>query len=178
MDADEDDHNEHPDVVAAREEWRSQTTALERIQQVVERTTSSKTAAGIADEALVSEPTARKHLQSLIDTGVATAFEEPEATRYARNEDTLLYQRIRDLAAEQSREELLETVQRLKSQIRELEEAHDATSPEELVTQLESDAPSAAWTDVSEWQTAERDLHIVQAAINYRRARNLGAATQ
>ena len=30
----------------------------------------------------------------------------------------------------------------------------------------------------TEWQTVERNLHIAQAAINYGRARDLGAATQ
>lgn len=165
-------------VAAAREEWKRSTTALERVQQVVERTTAPKTAKEVADEALVSEPTARKHLRSLVEIGTAVATESAGATTYARNEDTLLYRRIRELATERSREELIEGIRRMKTRIGELEAEYDAASPDELATALEYGSPSEAWEDVSEWQTTERNLHIAQAAINYRRARDLGAATQ
>lgn len=165
-------------ITEAREDWKSSTTALERVQQVVEQTTTPKTAGEIADEALVSEPTARKHLKSLVEIGTAAATEESGATTYSRNEDTLLYQRIRELATEHSREDLIESVQEMKRRIKEFEDEYDAASPEDLATSLGSAAPEGAWEAVSEWQTTERNLHIAQAAINYGRARDLGAATQ
>jgi DNA-binding transcriptional ArsR family regulator len=168
----------HGAIAEARDDWKSSTTALERVQQVIEHTTTPKTASEIADEALVSEPTARKHLKSLVEVGTATATEEAGATTYARNEDTLLYRRIRTLATEHTRDELLESVQGMKRRINEFETEYDAASPEDLATSLENDAPDGAWEAVSEWQTVERNLHIAQAAINYGRARDLGAATQ
>lgn len=164
-------------VVTAREEWQSSTTALERIQQIIEQTTTPKTAGEIAEDALVSEPTARKHLESLVEVGTTTV-EESGATRYARNEDTLLYRRIRTLATEHSRDELIERIQQMKRQLSDLEDEYDAASPEELATSLQRDAPPGAWEDLSVWQTTERNLHIAQAAINYGRARDLGATTQ
>lgn len=170
--------DENEAVTEAREDWKGSTTALERVQQVIERTMTPKTAGELADEALVSEPTARKHLTSLVEVGTATATEESGATKYARNEDTLLYQRIRQLASEHSREELIESVQQMKRRITGLEDEYDAASPEELATSLGGDAPAEAWEAISEWQTTERNLHIAQAAINYGRARDLGAATQ
>ena len=168
----------HGAIAEARDDWKSSTTALERVQQVVEQTTTPKTASEIADEALVSEPTARKHLKSLVEVGTATTTEEAGATTYARNEDTLLYRRIRTLATEHTRDELIESVQGMKRRINEFETEYDAASPEDLATSLENDAPDGAWEAVSEWQTVERNLHIAQAAINYGRARDLGAATQ
>lgn len=165
-------------VTGAQEDWKGSTTALERLRQVVEQTTTPRTAGELADEALVSEPTARKHLRSLVEVGTAAATGENGATKYTRNEDTLLYQRIRELSTEQSREELIESVQQMKRRINELEEEYDAASPEDLATSLGGDAPADAWQAVSEWQTTERNLHIAQAAINYGRARDLGAATQ
>jgi len=165
-------------IANARADWESSTTALERVQQVVEQTTTAKTAGEIADEALVSEPTARKHLNSLVEVGTAAATAESEATKYARNEDTLLYQRIRELSTEHSREELIESIQEMKRCIKKFEDEYDAASPEDLTTSLGSDASEGAWEAVSEWQTTERNLHIAQAAINYGRARDLGAATQ
>lgn len=169
---------ENETVVSAREEWQSSTTALERIQQIIEQTTTPKTAGEIAEDTLVSEPTARKHLKSLVEVGTATAVEGSDATRYARNEDTLLYRRIRTLATEYSRDELIERIQQMKRQLNDLEDEYDAASPEELATSLQRDAPPGAWEDLSVWQTTERNLHIAQAAINYGRARDLGAATQ
>lgn len=162
----------------ARKDWKDSTTALQRVQQVVEQTTTAKTAGEIADEALVSEPTARKHLKSLLEVGTAAATEESGATKYARNEDTLLYRRIRELATEHSREAVIESIQEMKRRIKKFEADYDAASPEDLATSLESDASEDAWEAVSEWQTTERNLHIAQAAINYGRARDLGAATQ
>ena len=170
--------SDHDTLSSARDQWKRSTTALERVHQTIEQTTSSKTASDIADEALVSEPTARKHLNSLVEVGTATAIEDGTGTKYTRNEDTLLYQRIRELSTDHSRETLIENVQKMKERIRDFEETYDAVSPEELATSLESNPPEGAWKAVSEWQTTERNLHIAQAAINYSRARDLGAATQ
>ncbi|WP_050033762.1 winged helix-turn-helix domain-containing protein [Halorubrum halophilum] len=163
---------------SARDGWKRSTTALERVHQTIEQTTSPKTAGDIADKALVSEPTARKHLNSLVEVGTATAIEDGTGTKYTRNEDTLLYQRLRELSTDHSREALIENVQTMKQRIRDFEETYDAVSPEELATSLESNPSTGAWEAVSEWQTTERNLHIAQAAINYSRARDLGAATQ
>lgn len=179
MGADTDDQESENDAVAAaRDDWKESTTALERVQQVVEQTTTPKTAGEIAEEALVSAPTARKHLQSLTEVGTAATTEDTDATRYARNEDTLLYRRIRELSSEHSRDELIASIRDMKEQIRSLESEYDAASPEELASSLSGDAPAGAWEAVSEWRTTERNLHIAQAAINYGRARDLGAATQ
>jgi DNA-binding transcriptional ArsR family regulator len=165
-------------VAAAEADWRSSTTALERVRQVVERTTTAKTASEIATEALVSEPTARKHLESLVEVGTAAANREGSATTYFRDEDRHLYRRIRDLAADHTREELLDSIREMKAEVADFQAEYDAASPEQLATSLDGDASAAAWEAVSEWQTVERNLHVAQAAINYGRARDLGAATQ
>jgi len=164
-------------VPEAREEWRASTTALERVSQVLETTTTPKTASDIAEESSVSTPTARKHLESLVEIGTATASEDSDATRYARDEDQLLYRRIRTLASEQSRHDLTESIRSMREQIRTFESTHDAASPEDLVSRFEGDGP-VPWERVSEWQTVERNLHVAQAALNYKRARESGTATQ
>lgn len=174
--------SEEPDgsanaVAAARDDWQESTTALQRVRQVVERTTTPKTAAEIAEESLVSEPTARKHLQTLVEIGTATAMERADATRYSRDEDRMLYRRIRELAADHSRDELMERVRQMGERLTELEAEYDAASPEALATSLDGDAPDGAWEAVSEWQTTERNLHVTRAAINFGRARDLDRAT-
>lgn len=170
--------DEPPVVESAREEWRTSTTALERVRQLVEQTTEPVTAAEMADRALVSEPTARKHLESLVEVGVAESIEDGRATTYRRDEDSILYRRIRDLATEHPREELIDRIGSLKQQISEYRASYDAESPTELAAKLEEGTESEEWKVVSEWQTAERNLYVVQAAVNYGRARDLGTATQ
>ncbi len=169
---------ENDTITAAREDWQATTTALERVQQVIEQTTTPQAARKIAEEALVSEPTARKHLSALVEIGTATAHENGSATQYARNEDLRLYQRIRDLATEHNRDELLATIQQMNRQLQNFEDEYDAASPEEVATRVDRDSSSETWADISEWQTTERNLHIANAALNYQRARNLGATVQ
>lgn len=70
-----DDINEH-----ARVEWRAETTPFERVHEVVEQTREAQSAAEIADRALVSEPTARRHCEALVNTGVAETEQRVEST--------------------------------------------------------------------------------------------------
>ncbi|RJX47874.1 winged helix-turn-helix domain-containing protein [Halonotius pteroides] len=177
MSSDQNTGNEDP-IQAAEAEWKASTTALERVKQVSEQTTTTEPVSEIATEALVSEPTARKHLNALVEIGTVTKTTESGTTKYSRDDDQLLYQRIRTLASEHSRETLIDEIQDLKQRLDELKTEYDAVSPETVVTDLSTDAVESDWEAVAEWQTVERDLHIAQAAINYERAREIGRATE
>lgn len=177
MSSDHTPENEDP-IQAAEADWKASTTALERIKQVSEQTTTPQPVSAIATEALVSEPTARKHLNALVEVGTVTKTSEGGTTKYSRDDDQLLYQRIRTLASEHSRETIIDEIQDLKQRLDELKSEYDAVSPETVVTNLSADATESDWEAVAEWQTVERDLHIAQAAINYERARELGRATE
>jgi len=50
-------------------DWKAETTPFERVYEIVEQTHDGQSAAEIADRALVSEPTARRHCKSLVNTG-------------------------------------------------------------------------------------------------------------
>jgi len=177
MSSEHDQGSKNP-IQSAEAEWKASTTALERVKQVSEQTTTPKPASAIATEALVSEPTARKHLNALAEIGTVTTTTESGTTKYSRDDDQLLYQRIRSLASEHSRETIIDEIQALKQRLNELKTEYDAVSPETFVTNLPTDACDSEWEAVAEWQTVERDLHIAQAALNYERARELGRATE
>jgi len=174
------DHTHESDdpIQAAKAEWKASTTALERIKQVSEQTATSQPVSAIATEALVSEPTARKHLAALVEVGTVTKTTESGTTKYSRDDDQHLYQRIRTLASEHSQETLIDEIQDLKQRLDELKSEADAVSPETIVTNISADTTESDWDAVAEWQTVERDLHIAQAAINYERARELGRAIE
>jgi predicted ArsR family transcriptional regulator len=148
------------------EEWRAETTPFERVYEVLEGTHEGQSAAEIADRALVSEPTARRHLNALVTTGFGTTVQDGRTTRYKRDEDRVLLTRIRELRNETTRDELLDGIKRMKATVREYEDRDDALSPEELARELPNDATDE-WEDVTAWKTTRRNLAVAQAALAY-----------
>jgi DNA-binding transcriptional ArsR family regulator len=148
-----------------KSEWKSETTPFERVYEVLEQTREGQSAAEIAERALVSEPTARRHLKSLVNTGFGETEQDGRTTLYRRDDDRLLMTRIRELRAEASRDELLEGIRLMKTEIREFEDRYDVISPEELARKLFSE--DDGWDDVTAWRTTRRNLAIAQAALAY-----------
>lgn len=155
---------------AAEREWTAATTAFERVEAVLTRTTDWQSAREIADRARVSEPTARKHLTALAETGRAATTDDGNATRFRRNPDQRRLERVQRLADEHSREELERSIREMKSQIREFEEVYDATNPEELVAGLEPDDEDG-WDDLSRWKTTRRNLAFAKTALSFTETR-------
>ncbi|PSP87556.1 transcriptional regulator [Halobacteriales archaeon QS_4_69_34] len=147
-------------------QWTDETTPFERVYEVVETTREGASAATIAERALVSEPTARRHCNALVNTGFAATGQDGRTTLYKRDEDQVLLSRIHDLRERADREELLNGIERMKTAIREYEVTHDAISPEELAREL-SGEDGDGWADVTAWKTTRRNLAVAQAALAY-----------
>ncbi|WP_276258022.1 winged helix-turn-helix domain-containing protein [Haloglomus litoreum] len=156
-----DDINER-----VREEWKADTTPFERVYEVIEQTHEGQSAADIAERALVSEPTARRHCKALVNTGFAETESDGRATLYKRNSDRVLMSRIRELREEANRDELLDGIRRMKAEIRRYEDRYDAVSPEELAQKLDADE-TEGWDDLSAWKTTRQNLAVAQAALAY-----------
>jgi DNA-binding transcriptional ArsR family regulator len=121
----------------------------------VEGTHEGQSAAEIADRALVSEPTARRHCEALVNTGFAETEQDGRTTLYRRDPDRVLATRIRELREELTHEELLEGIERMKTEIRGYQEAYDVLSPEELARELDAVAQAAlAYDEASHQLTA------------------------
>lgn len=164
-----DDINEHVEA-----EWKAETTPFERIYEVIEGTHEAQSAAEIADRALVSEPTARRYLETLVNTGFAATVRDGRTTRYKRDEDRILMTRIRELRESASRDDLLEGIRRMKAELWEYEDEYEAISPEELARNLSGD--DDGWDDVTTWKTTRRNLAVAQAALAYDEASDQLAA--
>jgi predicted ArsR family transcriptional regulator len=154
----------------AREEWVARTDGFERVKTTLETTRQSKSAGEIADEALVSEKTARKYLQRLADLNAASVIQDERTTRYKRDTDAFIAQRIRELRTDHSRQELIDGIQRMRAEIESFREKHDVDSSTELAMSLESGERDEAWEDLSDWRTTERNLSLAQAALSFDRA--------
>ncbi|WP_254547189.1 winged helix-turn-helix domain-containing protein [Halomarina pelagica] len=148
------------------EEWKAETTPFERIYEILEQTHDGQSAAEIAERALVSEPTARRHLNALVTTGFATTTQDGRTTLYRRDDDRVLMTRIRELRTQATRDDLLEGIRQMKAEIREYEKRYDALSPEELARQLPNEAREE-WDDVTAWKTTRQNLAVAQAALAY-----------
>jgi len=156
-----DDINEH-----VRKEWKDETTPFERVYEVVEGIQNGQSAADIAERALVSEPTARRHCEALVNTGFAETTQDGRTTLYRHNPDRALLTRMQELRADADRADLLESIERMKATIRGYEEEYDALSPEELARDLDPD-DAESWTDLSDWRTTRQNLAVAQAALAY-----------
>lgn len=156
-----DDINTH-----VKDAWKTETTPFERVYEILEQTHDGQSAAEIAERALVSEPTARRHLKALVNTGFAETEQDGRTALYKRDEDRVLMTRIRELREQADRKELLDGIKRMKTRIREYEDQYDAISPEELARQLSSD-DAEGWEDLTTWKTTRQNLAIAQAALAY-----------
>jgi len=156
-----DDINEY-----ARETWQAETTPFERVYEVIEETREGASAAAIAERALVSEPTARRHCTALVNTGFAETESEGRTTLYKRDPDRVLMTRIRELRETASREEIIERVREMKRDLREYEDRYDVQSPEALARDLDPEETDG-WNDLTDWQTTRRNLAIANAALAY-----------
>jgi predicted ArsR family transcriptional regulator len=156
-----DDINER-----VKEEWKAETTPFERVYEVLEQTHTGSSAAELAERALVSEPTARRHLDAFVNTGFASTTQDGRTTLYRRDEERVLMTRIRELRDQADSDDLIKGIKRMKAAIRDYEDRYGALSPEELARQLPTDA-DAAWEDVSAWKTTRQNLAVAQAALAY-----------
>lgn len=149
---------------AALEEWKAETTAFDRITTVVDTTTEPAFAREIADRAAVAEPTARRHLKSLAETGRVTTVSADGGTKYKRSPSTLAMRRISGLHAQYSKEELQDAIADLREKLATLRAAHGVSDADDLATELE--LGDDAWADVSRMRDLEENLDIAKAALN------------
>lgn len=156
---------------AATQSWIESTDGFERVRSVLRSTREPASAAGIAEQAHVSETTARKHLTTLAELEVATTTRDGRTTLYSRNEEYHLVRRVQQLQREHTRNELADAIAEMKAEIRRLRERYDAESPEELAIEL--DADEAGWDDRSRWEATRRNLALAQTALSYRNARDV-----
>lgn len=170
---------------AVEAEWREETTPFERVRTVVARTYDATTAAAIADEALTAPKTARKHLESLAESGfVATENGPNGATRYRRSPESLVTEQASDLLADLGTAELATRVAELRETVADYREQFGAESPADLAVEQGTAALADAGSDrpdpeaVREWQTARRNLAFANAALALGRARDVTDETR
>jgi predicted ArsR family transcriptional regulator len=145
------------------EEWRSETTPGERVRTVMKRTYDPQSVATIANRALTSETTARKHLGILTEDGYleAVSLRDKRGTWYKRSSRSVVLGRAQQILDSVDLETLSARVTELRETVREFEEQTGAESPRAAAV-AEADLDSETMT---EWQTARRNLKLARAAL-------------
>ena len=157
--------DDHPVDVNERvaQEWTADTSPGERVRTVMKRTYDPQSAAAVAERALTSETTARKHLEVLAEDGFVEAVARPNerGTRYRRAPRSVVLERAQQLLDSVGPEQLSARVTELRETVREFEEQTGAESPRAAVV-ADAELNTAAMT---EWQTARRNLKLARAAL-------------
>lgn len=149
---------------AVVEEWKTETSPFERVREVLLTVTTFQYAGAIAEQAAVSESTARKHLHILAEGGFAETETNGQGTQFKRSRETIAMQRIKELHTELSRDELVAGIRDLKSRIQSYQDQYDVTDPDDLAVSLEPDVEG--WGAISDWRAVEEDLKLAQAALS------------
>ncbi|WP_251343419.1 DUF7342 family protein [Haloplanus halophilus] len=149
---------------AVIEEWKSDTTTFDRVRSVIDVTTEPEAVSTLADRARVSEPTARKYLAALAETGRVKAVNADSGTRYMRAPQMLAMRRISAIHREHTKSEIRDAIHDLKEELSEFRGQYDVTDVDELA--LELDPGDDGWQDVTRWQQVEQNLEIAQAALS------------
>lgn len=149
---------------AVVEEWKADTTTFDRVQHVSDVTTEPQAVSTIAERAHVSEPTARKYLSMLAETGRVKAIKTDSGTRYMRAPQMLAMKRIAAIHREHTKNEIRDTIRDLKTELNSFREQYNVADVDELTLELEPGDDS--WRDITRWQQIEQNLEIAQAALS------------
>lgn len=147
----------------AKADWKRETTPFDRVQSVLRTTYEPTSATTVAENALTSEQTARKHLRSLVEHGYVqeTASPDSTATLYRRATASLALEHARRILEETDIDTLSSRVLELREELRAYGDRFDATSPDDAV-RAHADIDEETLLD---WRTTRRNLAFAEVAL-------------
>lgn len=162
----EDEDVEIPPEV---QDWVDETKGVERIISVALTTGKPRTAKWIADQAVVSERTAREHLDTFADVGVVASFKSSGVTRYQADEAFLHYREVSRCVKDHTQDEIVDKMGDIKEEIEDIKSHHDVESPEDLRSKAASEDTSLEEVRdykklASEWDTLRDRMEVLEDA--------------
>ena len=155
------------------ESWVEDTDGFDRVKTVLRQTTEPKSANDISKTAEVTDKTAKKHLERLVELNVAEKHSSGSADLYRRNRDWYVNKEIDRLRQDSSHKEIKEGIEKMLDEISGYREKYGVETPEDLLVELSPEDGREAWLDLSEWETTERNLAIAKAAVRFEEASDL-----
>ncbi len=147
----------------AKEDWKRDTSPFDRVRSVMRTAYEPMIAATVAENALTSEQTARKHLRSLVEHGYVAETASPDSTGtlYKRSKDSLALEQARRILDETDTDTLSTRVLEMREDLQEYSDRFSANSPDDAVR---SHANIDAET-LLEWRTTRRNLAFAEVAL-------------
>ena len=158
---------EVPEYVEA---WSEQTSALDRVISVALTLDRPRTAGWVADEAQVTEKTARSHLERLVELHALVESTAHGTTTYSVDQAYQRFTRLSSLVRKYDRRELEEMVVSAKEDIEEIQAEYDVESPDDLRDRAMADDTTADRTRellevASKMETTLSDLDMLRRAV-------------
>lgn len=137
----------------------------DRLLDVIMQVREPTKVAVIADRVGCDTETAREYLKWFASLGIVREHSGRPAT-YERNESYLSWRRVETIRRQHSEEELVEELTQVVERIEAYRERYDAESPGavSLVDSTHKGSIEDVWGDLSDWQTLERRVDLLDAA--------------
>jgi DNA-binding transcriptional ArsR family regulator len=156
--------------------WTDSTTARDRVETIATTLSEPQTVNWVAGQAEVEWETAKRHLESLADTGILTTTDDGQ---YVPDPTRAYFDHLRDLILENERGELRAELEAIAERIDGWKERYGVDSPDELEATLADDRPG---DEVSErrrvlrrWEQSRRSRDLIRKALAlYDDVRSLG----
>ncbi len=150
--------------------WTESMSARERVRAVAETLREPRSVNWISEQADAAWSTANEELRDLVDRGQLRRVEAGESTRYQPDYTRLLFEEIRTLIGENTREELHDELAAIAEEIEEWQATYDVETWEELEQSLgDGDLASAELRErrdvIPFWRENEEDRRLIKHAL-------------
>lgn len=150
--------------------WTESMSARERIRSVAETLRKPRSVNWISDQADAAWSTTNEELQDLVDQGQLRRVEAGDTTLYQPDYTQLLFDEIRTLIEENSREELRSELAAITEEIEEWQEMYDVETWEDLEQLLaDGDLSSADLRErrdmIAFWRENKEDRRLIKHAL-------------
>lgn len=165
------------------EEWSKATDGADRILSVALALQDPQTAAWIAEEADVSETTARKHLERLVELRVLMSTTAHGVTTYSPDPAYFRFRSVSRYVNEHTKDELTSRAEEIQATLADVREDYAVEEPDELRQRAaqEGTKPEDARTYrqvASEWESRRDQLSVIREALDRYDDYNHGRAGQ
>ena len=150
--------------------WTESMSARDRIRAVAETLREPRSVNWISEQADAAWSTTNEELQALVDQGQLRRVEAGETTRYQPDYTRLLFEEIRTLIEENTREELRNELAAITEEIEEWQATYDVETWEDLEQSLaDGDLTSTELRErrdvIAFWRENEEDRRLIKHAL-------------
>ena len=145
-------------------------TRGERVRAAARTLRTPRTASWVADETDVSQKTAQKYLDQLVEDDVLRRLEHGDQTLYCVDQLMATYREVAALQREHDREALTTSLESMRTKITDWKTTYDVETPGELrasIADLDNSEEIEERREVaSEWEHLKERIPVVRAALN------------